>query len=92
LFGAQVEVEGTKVPVVLLKKGRSILAIGGTCTHWGGQLAEGKLINGDCVECPLHASQFSMLDGSVQQGPATVPAHVFEARISKGNVEVRRRG
>jgi nitrite reductase/ring-hydroxylating ferredoxin subunit/uncharacterized membrane protein len=91
LFGAEVDVEGGRVPVVLLKKGRSILAIGGTCTHWGGRLAEGKLVNGDCVECPLHASQFSMLDGNVHQGPATVPAHVFEARISKGNIEVRRR-
>ena len=37
-----------KVPVVLLKRGRSILAIGGTCTHWGGPLAEGKLVDGDC--------------------------------------------
>jgi nitrite reductase/ring-hydroxylating ferredoxin subunit/uncharacterized membrane protein len=92
LFGADVDVEGTKVPVVLLKKGRSILAIGGTCTHWGGPLAEGKLIDGDCVECPWHGSQFSMADGNVRQGPATVPAHAFEARISKGNVEVRRRG
>jgi nitrite reductase/ring-hydroxylating ferredoxin subunit len=91
LFGAEVEVDGTKVPVVLLKKDRSILAIGGTCTHWGGPLADGKLLNDDCVECPWHASRFNMLDGSVQQGQATVSAHVFEVRISKGNVEVRRR-
>jgi nitrite reductase/ring-hydroxylating ferredoxin subunit len=91
LFGAEVEVDGTKVPVVLLKKDRSILAIGGTCTHWGGPLADGKLLNDDCVECPWHASRFNMLDGSVQQGPATVSAHVFEVRISQGNVEVRRR-
>jgi nitrite reductase/ring-hydroxylating ferredoxin subunit len=69
------------------------MAISGTCTHWGGPLAEGKLVsdNGDCVECPWHGSRFSLADGSVQQSPATVPAHVWEARISKGNVEVRRR-
>jgi len=92
LLGAEVsDAAGGKVPVVLLKKGRAIMAIGGTCTHWGGKLAEGKLVEGDCVECPLHASRFSMADGSVQQGPATVPAYVFETRINKGNVEVRRR-
>jgi nitrite reductase/ring-hydroxylating ferredoxin subunit len=91
LFGAEVEVDGTKVPVVLLKKDRLIMAIGGTCTHWGGPLADGKLVDGDCVECPWHGSRFNMLNGSVQQGPATVAAHVFEVRISKGNVEVRRR-
>jgi nitrite reductase/ring-hydroxylating ferredoxin subunit/uncharacterized membrane protein len=93
LFGAEATVDGAKVPVVLLKKGRTVQAIGGVCTHWGGPLAEGKLVSvdGDCVECPWHGSQFNLADGSVRQGPATVPAHVFEARINAGNVEVRRR-
>lgn len=91
LTGAEVTVEGSKVPLVLLKKGNSIMALGGTCTHWGGPLAEGKLVDGDCVECPWHGSQFSMADGSVCQGPATAEAHVYETRIREGNVEVRRR-
>src|SRR5438067_7847694 len=91
LFAAEVNVDGLKVPLVLLKNGASIMALSGTCTHWGGSLAEGKLIDGDCVECPLHGSQFSMADGSVRQGPASISAHVFEARVSSGNVEVRRR-
>ena len=91
LFAAEVNVDGLKVPLVLLKNGASIMALSGTCTHWGGSLAEGKLIDGDCVECPLHGSQFSMADGSVRQGPASISAHVFEARVSSGNIEVRRR-
>jgi nitrite reductase/ring-hydroxylating ferredoxin subunit len=92
LFGAELELAGARIPLVLLKRGRSIMALSGTCTHWGGPLAEGKLVDGDCVECPLHGSQFNLADGSVCQGPATAPAHVFEARTYKGNVEVRRRG
>ena len=63
---AEIDVDGTRIPLVLLKTGRTIMAIGGVCTHWGGLLAEGKLIDGDCVECPLHGSQFSMVDGSVR--------------------------
>jgi nitrite reductase/ring-hydroxylating ferredoxin subunit len=90
-FGASVDIEGAKVPLVLLKKGRSIMAISATCTHWGGPLAEGKLVDGDCVECPWHASQFALSDGSVRQGPATTSAHAYEVRIKQGNVEVRRR-
>jgi nitrite reductase/ring-hydroxylating ferredoxin subunit/uncharacterized membrane protein len=90
LVGAEIDVEGTRMPLVLLKKGRSVLALSAVCTHWGGPLAEGKLVNGDCVECPWHASQFSMTDGSVQQGPATAPQPVFEARVHEGNIEVRR--
>lgn len=91
LFGAQATVDGTPIPLVLLKRGGTVMALSGTCTHWGGPLAEGKLVNEDCVECPWHGSQFSMVDGRAQQGPATSSAHAFQVRISAGNVEVRRR-
>jgi hypothetical protein len=47
------------------------------------------LLDGDCVECPLHGTQFSLVDGSVRRGPGTTRARVFEARIRNGNVEVR---
>jgi nitrite reductase/ring-hydroxylating ferredoxin subunit/uncharacterized membrane protein len=92
LSAAEVNVDGNKVSVALLKRGSSVLAISGTCPHWGGPLAEGKLVDGDTVQCPWHASQFDMRDGSVKQGPAASPVHVFEARIRDGNVEVRRAG
>ena len=91
LTGAEVDLDGQKVPLVLLKRGRSIMALSATCTHWGASLADGKLVDGECVECPWHASRFSMVDGSVVQGPATVAEHVWEARLMGGNIEVRRR-
>jgi len=90
LLGAEVEIEGQKVPLVLMKKGRSVVALGATCSHWGGPLAEGKVVNGDCVECPWHGSQFSFQDGSAVQGPATAAQPVFEARVRNGQIEVRR--
>ena len=65
------------------------MALGAHVHPWGGPLAEGKLVDGDCVECPWHGSQFSLADGSVCQGPATAEAHVYETRIREGNVEVR---
>jgi nitrite reductase/ring-hydroxylating ferredoxin subunit/uncharacterized membrane protein len=90
LASAELNVDGQRVPLALLKRGRSVMAISNTCTHWGGPLAEGKLLEGDRVECPWHGSQFDLHDGTVEQGPATAPVHVFEARIRDGNVEVRR--
>jgi nitrite reductase/ring-hydroxylating ferredoxin subunit/uncharacterized membrane protein len=95
LVGAELDLEGTPVPLVLLRKGRTVMALSGTCTHWGGPLAEGKLVTGstgeECVACPWHGSVFRMADGSVDQGPATIAEPVYEARITNGNVEVRRR-
>jgi nitrite reductase/ring-hydroxylating ferredoxin subunit/uncharacterized membrane protein len=91
LKGVEARVDGTSVPVVLLRRGSAVMAISGACTHWGGPLAEGKLLAGDCVECPWHRTQFRMVDGSIQRGPGSVPARVFETRIRNGNVEVRNR-
>ncbi len=90
LVAAELNVDGQHVSLALLKKGRGVVAVSGTCPHWGGPLAEGKLLDGECLECPWHGSQFNLRDGSVLQGPATAPLHVFEARIRNGNVEVRR--
>jgi nitrite reductase/ring-hydroxylating ferredoxin subunit/uncharacterized membrane protein len=90
LARAEITVGGTKVPLVLLKKGRQVLALSGVCNHWGGPLAEGKLVDGECVECPWHGSTFSLHDGSVVHGPATMPQPHFETRVRNGNVEVRR--
>jgi nitrite reductase/ring-hydroxylating ferredoxin subunit/uncharacterized membrane protein len=90
LFGADLDVDGVKIPLVLVKRGSTVMAIDGTCTHWGEKLSNGKLVEDNCVECPWHGSRFNMVDGRVRQGPATVPAHVFEARIREGNIEVRR--
>lgn len=91
LTPAELTVEGQTIKLVLLKRGSRITAISATCPHWGGPLAEGKLLEGDIVECPWHASQFRMEDGSVCQGPASAPAHAYETRIRDGNIEVRRR-
>jgi nitrite reductase/ring-hydroxylating ferredoxin subunit/uncharacterized membrane protein len=82
LHAAQLDVEGEKVPVVLLRRGESVYALAGTCSHWGGPLAEGTVVDGDCVECPWHGSRFSLRDGSVRRGPATVPQRAYEVRIA----------
>jgi nitrite reductase/ring-hydroxylating ferredoxin subunit/uncharacterized membrane protein len=86
---ARVRVDDHDVALVLLKQGGEVLALHGVCSHAGGPLAEGKLIDANCVECPWHRSRFSMVDGSVRQGPATLAQPVFETRIRDGKVEVR---
>lgn len=87
---AELEVGGQSVPLVLVKRGAIVTALAATCTHWGASLAEGKLVEGDCIECPWHGSRFRLSDGGVKHGPASVPARAYEVRIRDGNVEVRR--
>ncbi|HLZ31108.1 MAG TPA: DUF2231 domain-containing protein [Chloroflexota bacterium] len=91
LSPGRIRLDNQDVPLVLLRRGDLILAVGGTCSHSGGPLAEGKLVADDCVECPWHHSRFNLHDGRVQQGPATVPQRAFEARIRDGKIEVRQK-
>lgn len=88
-FAAELDVDGQKVPLVLVKQGVVISALAATCTHWGASLADGKLVDGTCVACPWHGSQFRLSDGRPERGPASVPVRSYEVRIRDGNVEVR---
>lgn len=89
LSAGEITVDGTKVPLVLLKRGDQVFALNGTCSHMSGPLAEGKLVGESCVECPWHGSRFDFRDGSVVRGPAVYVQPRFEARVRDGNVEVR---
>ena len=43
-------------------------AIGGKCTHMGGDLSKGKL-DGKIVTCPRHGSKFDITTGESISGP-----------------------
>ena len=75
--------------VLLVRHRGRIRALADRCTHRGGPLHEGVVVD-DCIECPWHHSRFELMDGAVAQGPATRPAPVFETRVVDGRVEVRR--
>ena len=84
-------VRAAKVNVLLAKKNNEIFAITNTCSHMGGSLAEGELLEGYRIRCPWHGSVFSLKNGSVINGPATEPQPEFDVRTRNGKIEVRLR-
>ncbi len=77
------------IPILLVRQAGKIYAIAHTCSHLGGPLSEGELMEDACVKCPWHGSVFSLVDGKVKTGPATQHQPCFETRIRKGMIQVR---
>ncbi|MDQ2651815.1 MAG: Rieske 2Fe-2S domain-containing protein [Chloroflexota bacterium] len=86
--GKPLRVEPDGTPVMLLRQGDSILAVGATCPHLGGPLDEGT-IDGETVTCPWHGSVFSLTDGALIHGPAMMPIAAYEVRVENGQVAIR---
>jgi len=77
-----------ETPVLLLRHGDHFHAIHDRCSHRGCSLADGELEK-ETVTCPCHGSKFSLRDGSVLQGPATVAQPAYEVRESGGKIEIK---
>jgi NADPH-dependent 2,4-dienoyl-CoA reductase/sulfur reductase-like enzyme/nitrite reductase/ring-hydroxylating ferredoxin subunit len=73
--------------VVLVRRREEVLAIGATCTHYGGPLAEG-LFGDDTVRCPWHHACFDLRTGAPVRAPALNPIPCYEVAITDGLIKV----
>jgi NADPH-dependent 2,4-dienoyl-CoA reductase/sulfur reductase-like enzyme/nitrite reductase/ring-hydroxylating ferredoxin subunit len=73
--------------VVLVRRGDEVFALGGTCTHYGGPLAEG-LVEGETLRCPWHHACFSLRTGEAVAAPALNPVPRWGTRVADGRVTV----
>ncbi len=75
-------------PVLLVRRGDELFAIGAVCTHYGGPLGEGLLVE-ETVRCPWHHACFSLRTGEPLRAPALNPVSRWRVEKVHGAVYVR---
>lgn len=83
--GSRLHLELVEDSVILLNIGGEFYCIADLCTHDGGPLEDGEVL--DCqIECPRHGARFDIRTGKVTRLPATDPIPVFQVKIEDGKI------
>ncbi|HEY9540712.1 MAG TPA: FAD-dependent oxidoreductase [Luteimonas sp.] len=75
-------------PVLLARLDDGFHAVAGSCTHYGGSLGEGLVVDGE-VRCPLHHACFSLRTGAALRAPAFAPLATWHTQVVGDTVFVR---
>lgn len=74
-------------PILLANVDGTYYAIEDLCSHDDAVLTRGAL-RGNCVECPLHGSQFDLKTGQPRQEPATEPVKTYALEIKRDTIYI----
>ena len=88
---AEGEVLGVEIgdkSIALYNVGGTIHATDNVCTHAFALLSDGWL-DGDCIECPLHAGRFDVKTGKALGPPVEEDIKVYPVRVVGDDIQVK---
>ena len=75
------------VQIAVCQVGQEYFAIHDICTHDGGSLDQGELVE-DRIECPRHGAWFNVKTGKVLSFPAVKDIKTFPVKIENNEIYV----
>jgi 3-phenylpropionate/trans-cinnamate dioxygenase ferredoxin subunit len=81
-------IEIEDVRIALFNLDGEFYAIEDVCTHDGGPLVEGTIVNGHQVQCPRHGARFDIRTGAALSMPAFEPTPSYEVRVEGDEIWV----
>ena len=76
-----IEVDGVRI--ALFNLNGEYYAIEDVCTHDGGPLVEGEIVNGHEVRCPRHGARFDICTGAALSFPAFEPTMAYDVYLQE---------
>ena len=86
--GEVIGVEISGHSIALYDVDGQVFATDNICTHAYARLSDGWL-DGDLIECPLHAARFDVRTGKVFDPPATEDLRTYPTRVVDNEIEVK---
>ena len=85
--GGRIHFDLGEESVILFNLNGAYYCIADLCTHDGGPLEDGELV--DCqVECPRHGARFDIRTGKVTRLPAVEPIPTYQVSVEDGIIYI----
>ena len=86
--GEVIGVEAGGRSIAIYDSDEGLFATDNICTHAYACLSDGWL-DGQTIECPLHAARFDIRTGKVLDPPATEDLKTYPVRLVGDDIEIR---
>src|ERR1700738_81296 len=86
--GEPLGVEAAGRAIALYDIDGNLFATDNICTHAYARLSDGWL-DGELIECPLHAARFDVRTGKVLDPPATEDLKTYPVRVVDDEIQVK---
>lgn len=86
--GARLHVQLEDESIIVMNMDGEFYCIADLCTHDGGPLEDGDLVDHQIV-CPRHGACFDIRTGRVTRLPATDPIPTYEVKVENGALYIQ---